>query len=150
MLWIVFLALFVPSTIGEDRFIEITNKCKFTIWMQTQANSDQKALENNKVMRIDSGKQYKYKIGADGWGGRFWPKTECDESGNKCKFGQSIPPCPSDGCQPPADTKVEFFFPKSGETKPSFYDISLVDGYSLGATIEPNKDVRPFNVFQFI
>lgn len=37
--------------------------------------------------------------------------------------------------------KVEFFFPPSGDSRPSFYDISLVDGYSMPSEIVPVKDV---------
>lgn len=43
--------------------------------------------------------------------GRFWPKQGCDGSGQNCQVGQSIAPCGRTGCDPPAETKVEFFFP---------------------------------------
>ena len=41
------------------------------------------------------------------------------------------------GCQPPADTKIEFNFPPQPPTSDSWYDISLVDGYSLAMSITP-------------
>jgi hypothetical protein len=41
------------------------------------------------------------------------------------------------GCQPPADTKVEFYFPSQPPHEDSWYDISLVDGYSLPMKIVP-------------
>lgn len=57
-------------------------------------------------------------------------------------MGQSDPPCPSGGCQPPADTKVEFFFPPINNGEQVWYDVSLVDGYSLSAKIVPSVQVR--------
>lgn len=71
-------------------------------------------------------------------GGRFWPKSGCDNNGINCEVGQSVSPCPQGGCQPPAETKVEFFFPPSGNGQDVWYDISLVDGYSLAAEIVPS------------
>ena len=41
------------------------------------------------------------------------------------------------GCQPPADTKIEFNFPPQPPTSDSWYDISLVEGYSLAMSITP-------------
>lgn len=46
------------------------------------------------------------------------------------------------GCQPPAETKIEFFFPPAGDPRNVWYDISLVDGYSLSMEIIPSKKVR--------
>jgi len=63
----------------------------------------------------------------------------CDGSGNNCQVGQSVPPCLSTGCDPPAETKVEFFFPRVNNGQDVWYDISLVDGYSISAEIIPSK-----------
>lgn len=71
-------------------------------------------------------------------GGRFWPKSGCDGSGQNCQVGQSVSPCGRNGCDPPAETKVEFFFPRSGDNGNVWYDISLVDGYSLPVEIVPS------------
>ena len=78
-----------------------------------------------------------FQIPTSGWAGRFWPKTGCDNSGYNCEFGDSVPPCPVGGCQPPADTKVEFNFPPQPPNQDSWYDVSLVDGYSLPMRIVP-------------
>lgn len=45
------------------------------------------------------------------------------------------------GCDPPAETKVEFFFPPVGDSGDVWYDVSLVDGYSLPAEIVPSVQV---------
>lgn len=71
-------------------------------------------------------------------GGRFWPKTGCDGGGQNCETGQSVSPCGRNGCDPPAETKVEFFFPPAGDRNNVWYDISLVDGYSLPVQIVPS------------
>lgn len=70
--------------------------------------------------------------------GRFWPKQGCDANGQNCEVGQSIDPCNAGGCDPPAETKVEFFFPPSNDWGDVWYDISLVDGYSLPVEIIPS------------
>lgn len=93
------------------------------------------------IVRVTSASSSTYQIPNGGWGGRFWPKTNCDGAGQNCETGQSMPPCPSGGCQPPAETKVEFFFPKTGVQENVWYDISLVDGYSLPVDIVPSKQV---------
>ena len=69
--------------------------------------------------------------------GQFRPKFQCDASGNNCLSGQSLPPCPTGpapfaGCQPPAETKVEFYFPKpSDPIQLSYFDITLVERSTL-------------------
>lgn len=71
-------------------------------------------------------------------GGRFWPKSGCDHTGHNCEAGQSVDPCNPGGCDPPAETKVEFFFPPVNDPYDVWYDVSLVDGYSLPAEIIPS------------
>lgn len=84
-----------------------------------------------------------FTIPDSGWAGRFWPKIECDNTGQNCAVGQSVAPCPSAGCQPPADTKVEFFYPpiNDPQNRNVWYDVSLVDGYSLPMEIIPSRQV---------
>lgn len=50
-------------------------------------------------------------------------------------------PCNTGGCDPPAETKVEFYFPGPNEPGGAvWYDISLVDGYSLPVKIVPSQE----------
>ena len=116
--------------------LSVENSCDFTIWLATTPNFGQQPLPGGNA-RVDPGQKYVYQIPGGGWAGRFWPKINCDASGEACEFGQSSPPCPSQGCQPPADTKVEFYFPSQPPHEDSWYDISLVDGYSLPMRIVP-------------
>lgn len=93
------------------------------------------------VTRMEQNARVTFTIPDSGWAGSFWPKTECDSNGQNCAVGQSVAPCPSTGCQPPADTKVEFFYPPINNANTVWYDISLVDGYSLPMEIIPSRQV---------
>ena len=108
--------------------LSVKNNCPSTIWLAMTPNPNYPSLGNN--IQVTSGQSYTYNIPNGNWAGRFWPKIGCDGFGVNCLFGDS-----SITGQPPADTKIEFNF--QGSSKPSFYDISLVDGYSLPIQIVP-------------
>ncbi len=117
----------------------------FTIWVKSLHNSDSRPLRDpDLLVRLNQGQSHAYGIPNGGWGGQFRPKFKCDASGNNCLSGQSLPPCPTGpapyvGCQPPAESKIEFHFPFPGEpVQLPFFDISLVDGYTLKSRITPN------------
>lgn len=89
------------------------------------------------TQQINMGQTGTFNIPSTGWiSGMMWPKVGCDGSGNNCLFGQSRAPCPSTGCTPPAETKAEFTIPAVGSGQ-SWYDVTLVDGYSLPMKITP-------------
>jgi len=116
--------------------LSVTNQCNFPVWMATTPNANKAPLRDGTV-ELSMGQSHDYFIPADGWAGRFWPKTGCDSNGMNCTAGEAVPPCPPSGCQPPADTKVEFYFPNLASKEDAWYDISLVDGYSLPMEIKP-------------
>lgn len=128
----------VATLTNAARTIKFVNRCGRDIWVSPLTNNQGPALAGG-VVRLGNGRDYSYNIPDGGWGGRFWPKTGCNSNGQACEVGQSVPPCPPKGCQPPAETKVEFFFPPTGRSDNVWYDVSLVDGYSLAATITPNR-----------
>jgi len=132
------LALMAAITIPAASAVEltVTNNCPYTIWLATTPNFGIEPLPDGTV-ELATSRRYVYQIPNGGWAGRFWPKFGCDQSGSNCEFGDSSPPCPANGCQPPADTKVEFNFPSQPPTADSWYDVSLVDGYSLPMNIDP-------------
>lgn len=141
---VVALAIFCSVIIGTlcAPQITVTNACSYNVWVAQQANSGFSVLSGNGVDNtgnLASGQTASYTIPDGGWGGRFWPKTGCDSSGNNCEAGSSIPPCPSDGCEPPSDTKVEFFYYPLSDPGTPYYDISLVDGYSIPIRITPSQ-----------
>lgn len=121
--------------VSGGRSITFVNRCSYPIWMSPFPSV------GNGIAKIEQNAHTTYNIPDSGWKGRFWPKTECDNNGQNCAVGQSIPPCPSNGCQPPAETKVEFFYPPINDRNAVWYDISLVDGYSLPMEIIPSKQV---------
>ena len=139
------LLLFVnPSTANAQELtatspttrLSVTNQCNFPVWMATTPNANKAPLPDGTV-KLDLGQSHDYSIAAEGWAGRLWPKTGCDSNGMNCTAGEAVPPCPPSGCQPPADTKVEFYFPNLASKEDAWYDISLVDGYSLPMEIKP-------------
>lgn len=145
MLRIALLALVVHGIVAL-RYIKVNNWTEKTIWIQTHGNDGHPPLQNGSIVKIDTGARFKYDISDDGWAGQLWPKTGCDDSGQNCEYGQSSAPCPASVCDPPAGTKVEFFFPSNGNAANSNYNISLVDGYSMGAEIVPFENVSTFHL----
>jgi hypothetical protein len=109
------------------------------VWVSPLTNAQGPPLAGG-IVKLNNQASYAYQIPDSGWGGRFWPKTGCDGSGQNCEVGQSSDPCGPTGCDPPADTKVEFFFPPSSDPNDVWYDVSLVDGYSLAAEIIPDRN----------
>lgn len=137
MLWLIVILCFSAQVVEMRRYIEVGNRCSFPIWIQALTNNNGAPL-SNEIKRINSGGRIKYEISDNGWAGRLWPKTGCDYRGENCEFGQSIPPCPSGGCHPPADTKVEFYFPRQNSPDLSFYDISLVSEHNICFCVAQN------------
>jgi len=120
------------------REITFTNRCGADVWVSPLTNAQGPMLPGG-IQRLGNGATYAYQIPDSGWGGRFWPKQGCDGSGHNCEVGQSTDPCLPTGCDPPAETKVEFFFPPTSDPNDVWYDVSLVDGYSLPAEIIPDR-----------
>lgn len=125
---------------GQTRTITFFNRCTYPIWINPFPSNNGPQLTNG-IPRMEPNARLTLNIPDSGWAGRFWPKTECDGNGQNCAVGQSVAPCPSNGCQPPADTKVEFFYPPKNDPNAVWYDISLVDGYSLPMEIIPSQQV---------
>lgn len=136
---IVCLSILAPLAFGA-RTIRVNNRCGRTIWIGQSTNDNGTPLRGG-VRRLTSNTNTVFNIPDSGWAGRLWPKIGCNGQGQACTFGQSVPPCGKGGCTPPADTKVEFFFPQARSRKSIWYDISLVDGYSLPAEIIPSRIV---------
>jgi len=123
---------------AQSRTISFTNRCPHDVWVSPLTNNQGPSLPQG-IQKLTNGQTFSYPIPNLGWGGRFWPKTGCDSNGQNCEVGQSVDPCGPTGCDPPAETKVEFFFPPSSAFDDVWYDVSLVDGYSLPANIIPDR-----------
>jgi len=135
---------------SKKRF-RVTNHCSETIWIQSAGNQ---LPFDSALVKIEPDESYSYSVPQEGVPStRFLPKTGCDDSGNNCDV-QSVPPCPSEGCSPPIDTKFEASFgcmlepenvtqcTKTGQGLPSTYqdwwDGSAVDGWTLPFSIFVN------------
>lgn len=75
------------------------------------------------------------------WSGRLWGRTLCSQDSTTGKFscitgdcGSSTVECAGGGAAPPA-TLAEFTLNGAGGL--DFFDVSLVDGYNLPMTVEP-------------
>lgn len=140
MWWLIFIFLHVYQITGL-RYIEVGNQNGFPIWIQTKPNDKTPPLRNGEIVKLNANDRTKFDIDDAGWGGRLWAKVGCDDNGSNCEFGQSIEPCADGGCQPPAETKVEFFFPPVNSPDASYYDISLVRWVNLFYTLTILRNV---------
>lgn len=123
--------------------LHVTNKCEIDIWVQQQG------FPGSALVHLDKGKSHDYDIPAEGLAStRFWPKMLCDSDGNNCRVGQSSPPCGTNGCAPPVDSKLEATWgctlkdhTKCGKTPQgitmidTYWNASAVDGYTLPFTM---------------
>lgn len=127
--------------------LRIKNSCGYTIWVQH--TNDPNSI--NEVTQLTAGSYVDYTIPDAGRASdRFWAKKGCDSTGQNCTTGQSSNPCPTGGCQPPVDSKLEATWgcvlsdqsgcavnpsdpsQKLGDT---FFNASAVDGYTFPFTI---------------
>lgn len=141
MFWFLLFGFLQVGQIIGLRYIEVGNRNRFPIWIETQTNNNGPPL--HAIVKLPPGARNKYTISDGGWAGRLWAKVGCDDSGHNCEFGQSVPPCPPGGCHPPAETKVEFFFPQVDSPNDAYYDISLV------RLLLRNIPFNNFNTFYF-
>jgi hypothetical protein len=117
--------------------LRIVNDCDEPIWI---AHSDNVPFPQNP--RLEPGGYQDYPVAASGLASaRFWPKLGCDGTGHGCRVGDTGEgggaPCGANGCQPPIDSKFEVTFAPIGGVDATFYNLSLVDGFTLPFTVEP-------------
>ncbi|PWA66491.1 pathogenesis-related thaumatin superfamily protein [Artemisia annua] len=134
-LFFVFLLLSGKEFVESCNFY-ISNKCPYPIWPANAANEGHPVLAYGGFY-LPPGEQRKIQAPAN-WVGRIWARTGC-------KFGSNnIPVCETGDCggklccngligTPPA-TLVQFAL-QPDKTKPSFYDVSLVDGYNIPVSV---------------
>lgn len=119
--------------------LRITNLCPFPIWIGHLNISDAQNI------KLDTDQSHDYNIPKKRTDAtRFWPKIGCDENGDNCVLGQSMDPCPEDGCHPPIESKFEATWAATScsHEKPdaeclTWYNSSLVDGYTIPFNVIP-------------
>jgi Thaumatin family len=117
--------------------LRVVSRCAASIWI---AHSDNVAGDQD--VELDDGDYHDYDIPAGGVAStRFWPKLGCDATGHACAVGDNGEgggaPCPAGGCEPPFDSKFEATFAATGSADATWYDLSLVDGFTLPLTVTP-------------
>ncbi|GMH31109.1 hypothetical protein Nepgr_032952 [Nepenthes gracilis] len=122
---------------GHTVSITVINKCLFQIWPSAAPNTGHAVLADG-GFHLESG--HSRLIEAPGnWSGRIWARTGCNFDANSRQ-----PACQTGDCDgrlacngligtPPA-TLVEISLHADKNT-PSYYDVSLVDGYNLPVSI---------------
>lgn len=112
------------------------NKCRFPIWPATAPNNGYPVLADGGFY-LPSGHTRRIIVRWK-WTGRLWARTGCNFASN-CNRACQTSDC--DGrlqCNgligtPPA-TLVQISV-QADQTKPNFYDVSLVDGYNLPVSV---------------
>ncbi|XP_074028083.1 uncharacterized protein [Leptinotarsa decemlineata] len=113
---------------------QITNKERGPIQVGFQGNNGKPALENGGfILEQDATRSV---WSESNWAGRIWARTWCDYNTKHCLTGDcgNRVQCAGNGGAPPA-TLVEITLKGAGGL--DFYDISLVDGFNIPASIEP-------------
>lgn len=116
-----------------------TNNCAYTVWPGVLSGAGTAPLETT-GFALQSGETRKLSAPSN-WSGRFWGRTGCGEDPATGKFTCSTADCGSGnvecsgcGASPPV-TLAELTL--SGAGGLDFYDVSLVDGYNLPMSLEP-------------
>ncbi|KMT17161.1 hypothetical protein BVRB_2g040720 [Beta vulgaris subsp. vulgaris] len=138
--------LLLYGVAGHTVSIVITNKCPFTIWPATARNTGHPVIANGGFC-LKSEQSTRIQAPWD-WSGRIWARTGCSF---KAEYQQDdhtnstwAPACQTGDCDgrlecngligaPPA-TLVELTL-NTDKNQPSFYDVSLVDGYNLPVSV---------------
>lgn len=108
----------------------VRNKCLFPIWPATAPNAGNPVIADGGFY-LPSG-QTKRIFAPPSWTGRVWARTGCNFYSNwktACETGDCDGQLACNGLigTPPA-TLVQVAL-QADKAKPSFYDVSLVDGY---------------------
>nr|QIB84900.1 thaumatin-like protein [Panax notoginseng] len=128
---------------GQAHTFYVSNKCPFPIWPATAPNQGHPVIANGGFY-LPSGQLKRIQVPGD-WNGRVWARTGCNFATN------GKPACQTGDCDgklecsgsigiPPA-TLVQIAL-QVDKAKPSFYDVSLVDGYNIPVSVM-TKPVSP-------
>ncbi|KRT81611.1 hypothetical protein AMK59_6341 [Oryctes borbonicus] len=112
----------------------IRNDEQGPIWVGIQGNAGRKSLADGGFAL--STYQEVTVTAPDNWSGRFWARTWCNEYTFHCETGDCgrTLKCDGNGGNPPA-TLIEITL--RGWKGQDYYDISLIEGFNIKASIEP-------------
>ncbi|GAB5360655.1 hypothetical protein AAMO2058_000645800 [Amorphochlora amoebiformis] len=152
----VLIAFLVTAVEGKRKVsqarLTITNGCESApMWIAHMAGAGIGPDPQN--ILLQSSKSYQFTIPDGLQATRYWPKMGCDSDGNACTLGGSGGPgqkCNGTvGCAPPIDTKFEATWGVTGQPcNPGkgqyagcdWFDVSLVDGFTLPFKMEVSQD----------
>ena len=128
------LALILQISVIQCVKFIIRNDIPGPIWIGIQGNPGHAHLKNG-GFQLNQGEERTVNS-PDNWAGRFWARTWCHHGPNHCQTGDcgNKLKCNGAGGVPPV-TLVEITLRGAGNQ--DFYDVSLVDGYNVLATIAP-------------
>ncbi|KAL2898370.1 Osmotin-like protein [Bienertia sinuspersici] len=143
----------ISGVTGHIVPIVVTNKCPFTIWPATAPNTGHPVIAKGGGFCLRSQQSTFIHTPWD-WSGRIWARTGCSFSSssasnhtnnnNNNNNNPPTPACQTGDCdghlecngltgKPPA-TLVELTL-HTDKNQPSFFDVSLVDGYNLPVSV---------------
>ncbi|XP_076894110.1 thaumatin-like protein [Bidens hawaiensis] len=114
----------------------ISNKCPYPIWPANAANEGHPVLANGGFY-LPPGEQKKIQAPAD-WVGRIWARTGCKFGSDKnhaCETGDCGGKLMCNGLIGAPPTTLVQVALQPDKSKPSFYDVSLVDGYNIPVSV---------------
>jgi hypothetical protein len=102
---IILLITFVVGAVSAHEF-KLRNNCPFAVWPGLLGNPG-KSTPLNGGFQLNSYQSKSFRV-EHGWGGRIWPRRDCDGSG-RCQSGDcgNRIECRGAGGRPPA-TLAEF------------------------------------------
>ncbi|KAE9606633.1 hypothetical protein Lal_00026211 [Lupinus albus] len=134
---ILFFLQFIKGSYSTT--FNIVNKCSYTVWPGILTGAGTPPLSTT-GFTLAPGDSNTILIPA-AWSGRIWGRTLCSQDTTTEKFScitgdcdSSTEECAGGGAAPPA-TLAEFTLNGAGGL--DFYDVSLVDGYNLPISVEP-------------
>ncbi|XP_065158962.1 uncharacterized protein [Atheta coriaria] len=129
-----FLILLGAIAMASAVDFEIQNNLPGAIWVGILGNGGKAPLANGGfVLEAYASRTVS---SDDQWAGRFWARTWCDPNTQHCQTGDcgNRLECAGNGGAPPVSLAEITLRGWQGQ---DFYDISLVDGYNVKASIEP-------------
>lgn len=146
-----FLLLIWHSISSEDIVVNactfyVSNKCPFPIWPATAPNQGHPVIANGGFY-LPPGRTRRIPQVPGDWSGRVWARTGCDFDSNQHKAACETGDCGGQlECNgliglPPV-TLVQFAL-QVDRRQPSFYDVSLVDGYNLPVSVTTRPGSQP-------
>ncbi|KAL7081590.1 hypothetical protein ACP275_14G049100 [Erythranthe tilingii] len=127
---------------ASSTLFTLQNSCSYTVWPGTLSGNGAAALGGG-GFPLSPGDTI-HLPAPQGWSGRFWARTGCvfDDAGNgHCETGDcgGVLQCTLGGATP--ISLAEFTIGNGGGggvAGMDFYDISLVDGYNVGLSVQPS------------